>query len=436
MSIQNTALEQPFSAVLDAASISTDSNLRTIVPSSAPTPAPSVPTTDDRFPKGNNETEEAWQELQNHINEWYYNIDFDCLRIALAAAAGHRVRQEVPTWLFVLGASGTGKSIIPELISPLKNCYRLNSITANTLLSGMPKAKGGTSLLLEIGSKEDRSGILVFPDFTTTISTKEETLKKIAGDLREVYDGRLRKDTGTGKPLEWHGKVTIIAMCTPELERLWGPMRGLGERFVQVRWARSDGIEQAAKAYTQIGLEKQIKQRIGEISNKILNSSPILFPDVLDPIENGVAHIAEITSLLRAGAARDVRSKKLEDVSEPEGNTRFFKAIVQIARAHAAIFRRSMCVNDYKLAARVAIDSIPQVRLQVIKAIPDFAPEFTQQDLLHTCSNKPKTTVLRALEELEFLGAVTVNRETEKQNFIELSSRFRELKERAGELWQ
>lgn len=388
---------------------------------------------DSRFPRSNSAIEEAWSDLIHHINNWYHDIDFDCLRIALASVVGHRMKNEVPTWLFVLGASGTGKSIIPELVSPLQNVYRLNSITANTLLSGMPKNKGGTSLLLEIGSKDDRSGIFVFPDFSTTISTKEDALRKIAGDLREVYDGRLRKDTGTGKPLTWEGKITIIAMCTPELERLWGPMRGLGERFVQVRWKRNDGIKQAAKAYTQIGLEKVIKNKIAEISKMIIANNPILFPEVLDPMDNGVAHIAEITALLRSSAARDFR-KKLEDVGEPEGNTRFFKAIVQIARAHAAIFCRPMSIADYKLAARVAIDSIPAMRLQVIRAIPDMAPEFTQQDLLASCSNKPKSTVLRALEELEYIGAVTVNRE-EKQNYIELSSKFRELRERAGQLW-
>jgi hypothetical protein len=390
---------------------------------------------DDRFPPiSNPQIAGAWTDLINHINSWYYDIDVDCLRIALAAVVGHRMKNEVPTWLFVLGASGTGKSIIPELISPLKDSHRINSITANTLLSGLPKAKGGTSLLLEIGDKNDHSGILVFPDFTTTISAKEDALKKIAGDLREVYDGRLRKDTGTGKAIEWTGKVTIVAMCTPELERLWGPMRGLGERFVQVRWARNDGIKQATKAYTQIGLEKSIKKKMGELSKVLLCDNPIFFPDVLDPLENGVAHIAEITSLLRTGAIRDVRSKKLEDVGEPEGNTRFFKAIVQIARAHAALFRRQMVREDYQLAARVAIDSIPQTRLQVIRAIPDFAPSFTQQELIASCSNKPKTTILRSLEDLEYLGAVTVNRE-EKENYIELSSKFKLLREGAGSLW-
>lgn len=384
------------------------------------------------FPEAPKEIQQAWDRLINFIDVWYHDIDVEAIRIALASVAGHKNKKEVPVWLFVLGASGTGKSLIPELISPYPETYRLNSITANTLLSGLPKSKGGSSLLLDIGTKNDHSGILIFPDFTTTISRRDDTVKVIAGDLREVYDGHLMKNTGSGKQLKWEGKVTIIAMATPELERLWGPMRGLGERFVQVRWGRSDGISQASKAFTQIGKEQEIKATVRELSKEFISHTSAIFPDPLDPIASGVAHISEITAILRAGAARDDRSKKLEDVNEPEGNTRFFKAIIQIARAHAAMFRREMVIEDYQLASRVAIDSIPPVRLQVVRSIPELS--ISQPELIEELK-KPKTTILRAVEELKHLGVVSVDDSNGHTNYIELTDRFKRLKERAGRLW-
>jgi len=377
--------------------------------------------------------QQAWDEIVSYIDNWYHEIDIDAIRIILSAAVAHRVKHEVPIWCFLLGASGTGKSLVPFLIEALPDVYKLNSITPNSLLSGLPRSKGGESLLLNIGSKEDRSGILLFPDFSTVISKRDDAVKSIAGDLREVYDGRLRKDTGASKAVTWEGKVTIIAFCTPELERQWGAMRGLGERFVQVRWGRGDGILQATKAYQQIGKEVEIKRELTRLAKNFFKHIRGMFPDPPDPISNGVAHLSEITSLLRASAIRDDRTKKLEDVSDPEGNTRFFKAIVQIARAHAAMFGRDFVdMADYKLAARVALDSIPAMRLRVVRAIPRGTDIF-QQDLIDKVA-KPKTSTLRIVEELEFLGVVNVDR-SGGENYIEFTQKFEDMQQRAGLLW-
>jgi hypothetical protein len=395
-----------------------------------------LPRTPTIFPPVEHEIQQLWDELVAKVNQHYHGIDTEAIRIIMSAAVAQRQKSEVPIWIFCLGPSGTGKSLLNEILSPLPEYVMLNSITANTLLSGMPKAKGGESLLLNIGKVGDRSGLLVFPDFSTVISKKADIVQSIAGDLREVYDGHLVKHTGMGKPITWNGKVTIIAMCTPDLERLWGPMRGLGERFVQVRWGRTDGIEQAKMAYQQIGNEQAIKRAIADKAKDFYDKQGVVFTQPLDPIEHGVAHLAEITALLRTAAARNDMNKRLEDMSEPEGNTRFFKAIVQIARGHAAIFRRNMIPEDYRLAARVAIDSIPMNRLMVIRAIPDgFIDDGIDQPTLLARVKKPKTTVMRAIEELEMLGVIEVDRDNGDHNWYKLSEKFRRMKERAKLLW-
>jgi hypothetical protein len=111
---------------------------------------------------------DRWSELVNSLNSWFHKPDIEALEVALSTAISHYFKQDEPVWLMVLGPPGTGKSsTIMGALTSLHETYMLDDLTPTTLLSGWgssardPKKKRDCSLLNNIGTEADRSGILL-----------------------------------------------------------------------------------------------------------------------------------------------------------------------------------------------------------------------------------------------------------------------------------
>src|SRR5205814_8795874 len=113
-----------------------------------------------------------------------------------------------------------------------------------TFISGMVNEPGAkrtapASLLHRIGS----DGILVIADFSTyaTISPKQQAM--VMAQLRRIYDGHFSREFGTpndpDNKREWHGRLTVIAGGTPDVDRQRLMNQSLGERLIRKRWQRA-----------------------------------------------------------------------------------------------------------------------------------------------------------------------------------------------------
>ena len=376
------------------------------------------------------QAEARWNELENQLNDWFHEPDTEALRLALAVAVSHYFKSDDPVWLMILGPPGTGKtSVTITALSALEEAQMLDDLTPTTLLSGYKK---GNSFLHQIGTPEDRSAIILMPDFGTFTSKRDEIKKEIAGQLRRVYDGEFDRATGAGQKLEWEGKVTLIVAATPAAERSWAVMRDLGERFMQVRWPRGDGVSQALQAHRQIGREKDIKRGVKDLTRKLVDTNtltPVMTPP--EVVASGVVNLAEMIALLRGHVVREVGYKRdIVDVPQPEGPTRIMKSLAQVARGHATIFRRQEVTGqDFKIARRLALDSIPPVR----KAILDEmirSGEIGWASLVRA-TELPPSTISRNCEELEALGVLLVD-ENKVEKSYRLTDSFAELVTKAA----
>ena len=286
-----------------------------------------------------------------------------------ACAAGFQVGGE-PVWLFINGPSGCGKTtMVIDGCSLLPNSAIMGQLTTNTFLSGYT-GKKNASLLHQLANP----GILLFKDFTTILSMRDEARKDLIAQMREIFDGYFFKRTGSSETQEWYGKLTFIAATTPIVERYWNLTRDMGDRFIQVRWPSLDGRKIAQASRKQQGHEQDIsathKQNIYDFFTSPAISYPP--PDVTDAQSDQLASMAVLCSILRCKVERDpMGAREIREIPQPEQTGRLGKSLPMLARYHASLFGSPVVgPDDIAIARRVAMDSIPYMRMLIMNAIP------------------------------------------------------------------
>jgi len=346
--------------------------------------------------------ESKWEKVSQHITSHFHAPDLEALRCVLAACHAQYFPGD-PVWLFVIGPSGSGKtSIVVNCAATLTNVFVESSVTSKSLLSG---AKDGhkSSLLQLIGS----SGTLVFKDFTTILSKKDDEQREIVSQFREVYDGRYSIRTGQRSAI-WTGKVTVIAAVTPAIERAWAVHRDLGERFLQVRWAGNDSLRIAESARSQRGKELSITKDM-QILVKDFFTTTTTIPEVSTEQGHLIDVIATIVARMRGNVIRDKdRARTIIEVSLPEEPTRIAKGMEALATHHAALFSRSVGPEDFAIAARVGFDSAPARKMKIMRAIPEDGIPVLELASKVCIPEATLRYTLMELESLELTSAVEV----------------------------
>lgn len=352
-----------------------------------------------------NEINEAWTAYIKHLNEYFYNPDTEAVEIVLSVIASHFHKECDPIWLFIVGPSGGDKSsICINTTLDIPNVHMQGIVTAKTFLSGYT-GTANASLLHKIGS-----GILAFKDFTTFLSQGKEEQAQIQSQLREIYDGSFVKETGKGLPLKWKGKITVIAAVTPALEREWGTRRDLGERFIQVRIGRKDGISQSEYAQRQRGMEEYISKQMRLLATKFFQMAPFITnppPKLSMGQMTRVAAMAELVAHCRGYVPTHPITGAITGLAEIENSGRMAKCIAGIISNHAALFRRAnIDESDMEIGKRVALNSIPSNRALIIDSIP-LDGFLTTSQLIAKIGLPPSTIAFQA-SQLEALSVLRI----------------------------
>lgn len=343
-----------------------------------------------------------YEELSNHLNQYFYKPDLEACRAVFSAIHAHYAEGD-PVWLFVIGPARSGKtSVAINCIANLPEVTVESDLTPRSFIVGK---KGGekNSLL-----KKGQNIILAFKDFTTMISRREDDQKEIMATLREVYDGQFRRRTAEVNSL-WVGKATVIAACTPAIERAWAIHRDLGERFSQVRWQNSDNPQATAKrAREQIGNEKEIGGTMRGLVDTFFSLANGSVAGLPDHYGDQLDAAATLIARLRCNVVRDSHAnRQIIDVSTPEEPTTIAKNLATIATHHAALFGYdTVSIKDMKLALRMALDTVPASRARIISNLNRDVP-IHGKDLKDMCGVH-KNTILWQTDELEALGIVEI----------------------------
>ena len=373
-----------------------------------------------------------WDEIGDFLNHWFYKPDLDALAISLAAYISHLDLSIEPVWLFVIGPSSTGKThIICNALNCLPSVREISDITPSSFVSGMKKKSGGYSLLFDlpkIGKDPNKTqATLVFPDFSSVMGMRFEDRAALMKHLRQIYDGRFNPLKGVAlAQREWAGKISVIAAVTNSVERAWAVQRDLGERFIQVRWARGDGESMALSAIAQLENPDIISKFQTMVKSFVdINTIPkVGLPNTT--MRNQLAALSDLVARLRGAVIRDSHRTIIE-VPEPEGTGRLVKALINLATGHAKLFRKTEVDDkDISLAVRTALDSVPGTRLKVFNAL---GLGSTENDIAKI-TGLQHSIVEYSLEELRAMDLV-VEVKTNNITIYELVDEFAKLRNKA-----
>jgi len=301
----------------------------------------------------------------------YYLEDTSIIPLVCAVALSNKLPGD-PIWLMIVGGSSSGKSEIVNAITALPFVHEISMLTPNTLLSGM-KAKGGkeTSLLLRI----PRSSVIVMKDFTTILSMNKEDQQAIMGQFREMYDGKMSKDTGTGDTLKWEGKITLLAGVTEKIHAVSAKFDGMGTRAINYTMVPQDRMKTARRS---VVIAKGIKQHREDIRQAFKEYIEYILPIIVDKeytvdevTSQKILNVSDFAALARSPVERDFQGK-MALVLSPEMPMRMSNQLHLFASVFMAMEDGKLLPEYERIIYKVAIDCIPKGRRMVAERLAQF----------------------------------------------------------------
>ncbi len=338
--------------------------------------------------------------LLHVFEDWFYLPDPGPVQIVMGALIANYLPGN-PVWLLLVSPPGGGKTELLLPLSGLPGVHVAATLTEAALLSGTPNkdkdknAKGG--LLRGIGS----FGIIVLKDFTSILSMDRNVRTPLLAGLREVYDGSWTRWVGTdgGKCLSWSGKVGLLAGCTPTIDRHYGVMAAMGERFTTFRLAPIDEDAMTERALAQVRPGRKMHDELREAVREYFGT--VSLPETLPPLEPAehdyLIDLSTFVVRCRSSIERDSFSREIELVPDPELpgrlaiTLRVLLAGLKVAGVHPA--------DCHRLIQKTGMDSIPSLRRRVVELLARETLPVETKDVA-TGVDHPTGTTRRALEDL------------------------------------
>lgn len=335
----------------------------------------------------------------------------------LATIAAHRLESD-PVWMFWVDASGGTKTELLRSLASLPDVKLQSSLTAHTLISGfrVGEGKADPSLLPTLDGK-----VLIINDFTSILSLPSAERNQIFGQLREAYSGFVDPGWGTGKRPHYKARFGLVAGVVRAIEHYMQAQRMLGERFLHIR-PSEDTVEFrrqcAKKAQDNRPHLNEMRAELLKASASFMETLKIERPAVSEATKETVLDLAEFIAVLRAPVQRDGYTNEVLYMPDPEHATRLSQQLTNFAEA-VSIVRSKQVVSEEEIVIlrRVAHDTIPSRRLDVITALWEFAQrdksEVSSVDVAQV-TRFPTNSATRCLGELRLLRIVDRSGETNR----------------------
>jgi hypothetical protein len=307
-------------------------------------------------------------------------------------------------WIIIVGPSGDTKT---ALVSSLEGIgilrvIKLDQLTRNTLASGAIDKKTGKPVE-DLGSRINHDDVMfLIPDLASLISKRSDEKNEIWGQLRNLYDGFISKDTGTGVTRKYNDcNVTLLACATEKIRSETLIHNQLGTRELLYN---TDGIEieeKVKKAWENENLEIVMKKELRASVREFLSSNKYKnMPDndIPSEMKDFIIKSSKRLSVLRATAEFDRNMELISDVCE-ETPTRCAK---QFKRFYKALKSLDPNYPD-KRAKEIIYRLVDSSGDPIMKKVMDFlkthrSPHYVQEICdaikLHRRAVKPRLDML------------------------------------------
>jgi DNA-binding transcriptional ArsR family regulator len=352
-------------------------------------------------------------EVHSVFQRWLSDdYDIDALDATCAAGACARLTGD-PLWLLIISGPGAAKTETAQSLAGAGAQVTSTIASEGALLSATSrksKVKDATGGLLR---KLGNNGVLVIKDVTSILSADRHTRGPVLAAIREIYDGRYRREVGTdgGQTLTWEGRIVVVGPCTTAWDSAHSVISIMGDRFVILRIDSTHGRRNSGlRAIRNTGDEVKMRNELANAVGGLIAHASVKETRITEEETNRLVDAADIVTLARTAVEFDHKG----DVSiahAPEMPTRFAKQLTQIIRAGVAIGLPRK--QGMRLAIRCARDSIPPLRLEILLDIA-ANPRSRAGDIRKRI-RKPWRTVKRQLDALTMLGVLAIDEESETE---------------------
>lgn len=352
----------------------------------------------------------------------------DLVKLAMATSISHLLDQKTPLWIMFVGVPSSAKTEIARLLTYYPDTYYLDALTENAFVSGAKNNNGSEPLdLLPLLNGK----CFVIKDFTTTLSQREETVKKILGDLTSIYDDSFGKHSGARGTVRYHAFFSILGCVTPQaINRHQRYMNQIGPRFLFFRVPSSEEVE-VDEALTVIWSFSDSKAKFEEAQKKVSaycyqlaqKAADIQLTkeskEVQDQLNSLAKFIARARGMVITRQAEFYNSENekvtfyepLEvQVEEP------FRALLQLrvlARALAVVSgKQEVGEEELELVKKVALSSMPADRALLLSVIATEDKFWSAKEIADQLGISHKT----ALRQMDELVSLKVLYKTEQGN--------------------
>ena len=342
-------------------------------------------------------------ELKMSFVEWLYLKDHHVIDILNAVFVANLFDGADSLNIDIVGPPSSTKTELLRSFSTDPRVYTISTLTPQTLISGMKGPRG--SLLLNLRS--DGKQFLIIKDLTSILEMRSESKHEILGQLREIADGYISKSFGTGRRVEWEGKLGILGGVTPIIDEDNGHNQILGERFLYCRVSNDDPAAMATRARKMAGKEHRMRAQLQEITKQFLDQfkqPKIEDVQIPEEIDQKLIALSCFIAQARTGVSREQYHQTIKSLPEAEGPARLVKQLWLLGAGLATIHEKdTLDESDYRIVKRVAINSMPRHRCQVLRTMWDAEVMGSNWETSRSIGNLvslPTETAKRYLEDL------------------------------------
>lgn len=313
-----------------------------------------------------------------------------------------------PVWMALVGASGSGKTMLIESLLSIAGVTLGGEISPASLLSGTKKkertADSTGGLLGEAGSQ----GLLAWTEFTTVLAMDERVIRTSLGALRCVFDGLYTRPVGTdgGRSLTWRGRLGALVGCTHNIDDIHEVAQGMGDRLIYYRMDGSGDGRAEAFAALKSRDEESNRQERQETSRRFFADLGLSMHDLTATRSLTLGEMDWVTNIAMLGArgrssVRRNYKHEITDIPQWEWPARIAKSLGQLYIALDFIGLDEADIR--RILAKIALDSMPRLRGMLVR---DLADESNGTKFAASISRRVRcaeTTVERALDDLKNL---------------------------------
>jgi hypothetical protein len=327
---------------------------------------------------------------------------------ALATAVSSNLDSD-PLWGMLVGASSGGKT---ETIRALDGVAdHVDELTSASLLS-WHHAKKGTwrpvGVLLRLGER----GLLTIGDFSTVLAMSDRGARdQLFANLRRVYDGHLVRDVGNAPHhLEWTGRVTVLAGCTPAIDNYTAHADQLGPRWLFYRLAAKPTAGKRATSRKARGAAHAVQEhraKVRDLAAGIVADAVQRACDVTltDQAGEDIDDMAIVACYGRGGVPRNGYGRReIDGLAVVEEPPRITGQITQLA-----VSLRALGLDEavaLALCRRAALDSMPETRQRVLQKLVDADDTQSTASDIADGAGCHRAVARRTLEDLQAIGLV------------------------------